>query len=105
MFTTWGSLGHVQGVVELIASWPGKFNRLRTKVLWRMILHCLVWVIWWERNAHTLEGNGKLIHELKLLFFQILLDWANASGVFTYISLDILDFCTFIVSFYFFVAF
>ena len=105
MFTIWGSLGHVQGVVELLASWSGKFNRLRTKVLWRTILHCLVWVIWWERNARTFEGNGRSIHELKLLFFQILLDWANASGVFTFISLDILDFCTFIVSFYFFVAF
>lgn len=31
----------LQGVVELIASCSGKFNRLRTKVLWRMIPHCL----------------------------------------------------------------
>ena len=34
-----------RGVVELIACCPGKLNRIRTKVLWRMLPHCLMWVI------------------------------------------------------------
>ena len=86
-------------IVELIVSKSGKFNILKTKVLWRMILHCLMWVIWKEMNIRTFEGNERSIHELKLLFFQTLIDWANASGVFTFISLpNMLDLCTFIVS-------
>ena len=40
-------------VVELLASWSGKLNRLKSKVLWRMIPHCLMGVIWRERNTHT----------------------------------------------------
>ena len=88
-----------RGVVELLASWSNKFNRLKSKVLWRRTPHCLMWVIWRERNTHTFDGNERLIHELKLLFFQTLFYWANATGVFTFISLpDMLDFCTFIVT-------
>jgi len=40
----------------------------------------------------------KLIPELKLLLLLTLLDWTNASGVFTFNSLpDMLGFCTFYV--------
>ena len=85
-----------RGVVDLLASWLGKFHRHRTKVLWSMIRHWLMWVIWRVRNLHTFEGSEKLIHELKLLFFQTLFYWANDSGVFAFNSLrDMLDFCNF----------
>ena len=59
----------LRSVVELIANWSGKFNRLWIKVLWRIILHCLMWLIWRERNACTFEGIERSIHELKLLAF------------------------------------
>ena len=88
-------------VMELLACWSNKFNKLRSKELWRIIPHCLMWVIWRVRNTHTFDGNERSIHELKLLFFQTFFDWANATSVFTFISLlDMLDFCTFIVSFF-----
>ena len=91
-----------RSVVELLACWSNKFNKLRSKVLWRMIPHCLMWVIWRERNTCIFDGNERSIHALKLFFFQTLFDWANATGVFTFISLlDMLDFCTFIVTFFF----
>ena len=61
-------------VVELIACWSGKFIRIKTKVLWRMLLHCLMWFIWRERNTRTFEGNERSIHELKLLFLQTLFE-------------------------------
>ena len=57
------------GVVDLLDSWSGKFNGHKTKVLWSMIPHCLMWVIWRKRNKHTFEGNLRLIHELKFFFF------------------------------------
>ena len=73
--------------------------RLKTNVFWRMIPHCLMWVVWRERNTYTFEGNERSIHELKLLFFWTLLDCANVSGVFTFISLpNMLDLCTFFVA-------
>ena len=59
----------LRSVVELVANWSGKFNRLWIKVFWRIILHCLMWLIWRERNAHTFEGIERSIHELKLLAF------------------------------------
>ena len=45
-----------RGVVDLLASGLVKFHRHRTKVLWIMIRHCLMWVIWRVRNLHTLKG-------------------------------------------------
>ena len=94
----WVHLVMPRGVVDPLVSWSGKFNRHRTKVLWSMIPHCLMWVIWREMNLRTPEGNERLIHELKLFFFQSLFEWANASGVISFNSLpDMLDFCTFIV--------
>ena len=47
-----------------------------------------------ERNTRTFEGDERSIHELKLFFLQTLLEWANASGVVTFMSLpDMLHFC------------
>ena len=84
-------------VVKLIASWPHNFNRLKTKVLWSMIAHCLMRAIWRERNTPTFEGDERSIHELKHFFFQTLFEWSNALGVVTFISLpNMFDFCTFI---------
>ena len=60
-------------VMELLACWSNKFNKLRSKELWRIIPHCLMWVIWRVRNTHTFDGNERSIHELKLLFFQTFL--------------------------------
>ena len=80
-------------VVDLIASWSGRSCRLKTKLLWSMIPHCLMWVIWRERNTHTFEGDERWIHELKLFFLQTLLEWANVLGFVTFMSLlDMLDF-------------
>ena len=74
-------------VVELLASWPGKFRKRRDGVIWNMIPHCLMWGIWRERNAQIFEGAERVIHELKMSFFLTLLGQANASGVFFFSSL------------------
>ena len=84
------------GVVDLIASWSGRSCRLNTKLLWSMIPHFLMWVIWRERNTRTFEGDERWIHELKLFFLQTLLEWANALGFVTFMSL--LDMLIFVPS-------
>ena len=38
-------------VVELLTNCSGEFNRHRSKLLERMIHHCLMWIIWRERNT------------------------------------------------------
>ena len=63
----------------------------RYAAIWAMIPHCLMWRIWWERNSCTFEGSKRLIHDLKLLFFQTLSERTNA-GFFPFNSLaDLLD--------------
>ena len=57
------------GVIELLASWTGKFSRHRNGVIWNMIPHCLIWSIWWERNTWIFQGTGRSNHELKLFSF------------------------------------
>ena len=42
--------------------------------LWRFALHCLLWCIWWERNARCFEGFERSILEIKSLFFLTLLE-------------------------------
>ena len=75
-----------EGVVDLIASWSGRSCRLDTKLLWSMIPHFLMWVIWRERNTRTFEGDERWIDELKLFFLQTSLEWANALGFVTFMS-------------------
>ena len=85
--------------MELLATWPG--SRHRNGVIWNIIPHCLMWGIWWERNSQIFEGTKRLIRDFKLSFFQTLLGWMNASGVFNFTSLsNFLDSCTFYASDY-----
>ena len=45
-----------------------------------MIPHCLMWVIWRERNARTFEGIERSIHELKLYSFYFYFFWLCMIG-------------------------
>lgn len=38
-------------VLELLASWPGKFRKHRNGEIWNMVPHCMIWGIWRERNV------------------------------------------------------
>lgn len=73
-------------VVELLASWPGKFRKHENGVIWNMVPHCLMWGIWRERNARIFEGTKRVIHELKMTFLQTLLGWKKALGIFLFIA-------------------
>ena len=46
------------GVVDLLASWSGRNYRFNTKLLWSMIPHCLMWLIW-RRGIHVLLKGMK----------------------------------------------
>jgi hypothetical protein len=38
-------------VVDLLACWTGQNRRSRSDAIWALIPHCLMWIIWRERNA------------------------------------------------------
>ena len=40
----------------------------------------LMWCIWWERNNRHFENSGKTVPNLKLFFFETLLDWVAMLG-------------------------
>lgn len=47
-----------------------------------MIPRCLMQGIWRERNARTLEGYERLVHDLNLLFLKTLFVWIHALVLF-----------------------
>ena len=83
-------------VIELFESWQGKFGRHRNIDFWRLVLHCLMWCIWRERNAHCFEGCGRSLLEIKSFFLHALLVWSVVLSHFSCFSLPLLlDHCNF----------
>ena len=55
-------------VKDLLASWQGSFGLHRNVVIWKMVLHCVMWCIWRERNARSFEGCEQSSIKLKSFF-------------------------------------
>ena len=83
-----------EGVMELLdCRWFGS-GRSKTKKLWKSIIHCVFWCLWWERNYRAFEGKERHMLEIKWLFLCTLMDWSNASGLISFYSIfDFLDYC------------
>ena len=83
-------------VVGLLACWQGWFGHHRNGHIWIIVLHCLMWCLWRERNSRCFEDNEISIPELKLFFFRTLLDWLSILQNQSFSSfLDFLDPCNF----------
>ena len=83
-----------QRVVDLLDCWSCNFRRHHDIVIWRFILHYLMWCIWWERNSRSFEGRERSILEFKSFFFFTLLEWCFVLPFFSYFSLPVLiDHC------------
>ena len=81
-------------VSELLASWQDKFDRHQNIDLWRSVLHCLFWCLWWERNARCFEDCERSILDIKSFFFRTLLDWSIVLPFYTCFSLsNLIDRC------------
>ena len=57
-----------KSVVGLLECWNGKFGKHRNMGDWRVVLHCLMWCLWRERNGCSFDDCEWNIVELKLLF-------------------------------------
>ena len=80
---------------DLIACWPGALGCLRHVVIWRVILHCLMWCLWWERNLQTFEGKEMAPPDLQFFFFRMLFDWIQVTCPFSFSSFqELIDSCS-----------
>ena len=75
------SLGHAKhcgGFVILLASmaWLGN----HTSYIWNLVLGCLMWIVWLERNHRSFEDTEKTLKELKVLCKCSLFDWSQCWG-------------------------
>jgi hypothetical protein len=61
-------------VKDLYASW-WTGGRSRSAVVWKMVLLCIMWCIWRERNDRCFEDKSRSLEELLHLFFRTLFTW------------------------------
>ena len=61
--------------------------------LWNLILHCVIWCLWWERNSRSFEEKERHVLELKWLLLCTMMDWSNAGLTSFYSIFEFLDYC------------
>ena len=82
-------------VIELLASWQGKFGRHQNIDLWRFVPHGLFWYLWQERNARCFSDCERSTLDIKSFFFRTLLDWSLVLPSCSCLSLrNLIDHCT-----------
>ena len=65
-------------VSSALWSWQGgRVGRRRRKV-WFFAPHCLMWILWLERNRRTFQDSAVSIIRLKSWFLSILLSWVSS---------------------------
>jgi hypothetical protein len=64
-------------MVDLLASWSGRFGSHRYLDAWRMAPHCVMWCIWNGHNSCNFEDIGMVI-TLKDLFLKTFYGWMVA---------------------------
>lgn len=80
----WSSFLSIFGVSWVMPRHVGQlpmgnmFGKHRVGKVWKMVRHCVLWCLWRERNARTLEDNETSMIRFKWLCLSILFDWAKA---------------------------
>ena len=57
--------------------WLGKHN----SDIWNLVLCCLMWNIWTERNWRSFDDTGKSLDQLLELCRRTLFDWSRCWGL------------------------
>ena len=61
--TQWVMPSSVESLVYCWSFWLGKFN----SDIWNMVLSCLMWIFWTERNRRSFEDTEKSLVQLQAL--------------------------------------
>lgn len=73
-------------VESLLFGWRNWFGRHSSDV-WNLVLACIMWIVWKERNRHTFEDVEILLEHLQSLLICTLLSWYRARGFSQYTSI------------------
>ena len=69
----WVMPGLVAGLLSCWHQWLGKHNLN----IWNLVLGCVMWIVWLERNRRSFEDKEKTLDELKVLSHHSLLEWSR----------------------------
>ena len=64
-------------VLELLCGWWNWFGRHQSNI-WNLIPHCLMWMVWRERNSRTFEDKKKSANQFLGSFVESFFEWARA---------------------------
>ena len=67
-------------VVDLLFCWYNWLGK-HSSDIWNLVLGCLMWTIWTERNRRSFEDNGKSVVQLLDLCQRTLFDWSRCWGL------------------------
>ena len=59
-------------IIDLLTSWMGGFGKSRAALVWGEVLHCVMWLLWHERNNRVFEGREVTSLDLKSSFLRTL---------------------------------
>jgi hypothetical protein len=59
-------------VIDLLTSWMGGFGKSRLAFVWGVVPHCVMWLLWRERNNRVFEGQEITSLDLKFKFLRTL---------------------------------
>jgi hypothetical protein len=65
---------------DLLFEWYNSFGKHNSEI-WNLVLLCLLWIVWRERNQRTFEDVEHPTSKLIELFFGLLFDWARVGGL------------------------
>lgn len=65
-------------LVDFLTSWRGLHGDAQVAAIWRLVLICMCWCIWRERNARCFDDQERTWMSLKFSFFKSLFQWAGA---------------------------
>ena len=72
----WVMPGSVARLLFCWYQWLGKHS----SNIWNLILGCLMWIVWLERNRRSFENKEKTLGELKVLCQRSLFEWSRCWG-------------------------
>jgi hypothetical protein len=86
-------------VLELLSSWGASFGYGPAKEVWRLVPLCLMWCLWWERNARHFEDVKTSMLELRKCLLNTLYIWIanyHSLSVFTHVDfLNLFSVCSY----------
>lgn len=78
-------------VMEVLQSWMGGRVGRRRRKAWLLSSHCIVWLVWLERNRRVFQGVSRSVPWLERRLLVVLHSWLTGS-----VDLDVLAFVDFV---------